>query len=90
MKAALLFAFLITMPVFAFADYDVTLILAQKNKIEAEINKRNKLLDDIGIPRNPMFTDALTLSNINLNELSVEYELDALSSFLLMLNNVEK
>jgi hypothetical protein len=78
------------LPVSAFADYDVKPVLAQKQKIDEEIVKRNRLLGNIGIPPNPMFPDSTTLTSFNESELNIEYLLDSLASFLRMLNNIEK
>ena len=90
MKRVLLITFLLFLPVCAFADYDVKPIQNLIHKMDAEIIKRNKLVDDIGIPENRMAEDTLVLSDFNLSELSVEFSLDALTDFLLMLNNTEK
>lgn len=90
MKNVFLIAVLLTLPISSFAKYDVSLIRAQKQRMDTEISRRNKLLDEIGIPKNADTQDTFILSEINFNELSIEYALDSLEAFLLMLNNVEK
>ncbi|SOE81973.1 hypothetical protein SAMN05446927_5276 [Caballeronia arationis] len=88
MKIKTVAAFLVFFSTNVFAEYDIKPLREQIANMDSAITSRNALID--GLSGTLSAHDSNLLSTFNSYELSIEFTMGALESFLLILNNAEQ